>query len=753
MFTIAGFTNIACEILNLAIFEAEKLGYEDINTRHLLYGLTGVKDSISSLILNEYITPFEIEAKIKKNTNTNKKKLNANNFTPLVQKILENAKKKARLHGIFLAGSEHILLEFLQEEENFGLMLLHDKNISIENLYIKCLSYNFNLHPQFLKQKNINPEMLQFGTNLTQLAKSNKLDPLIGRKQELSRIIQILTRRKKNNPCLIGESGVGKTVVVEGLATKIAKGFVPKSLQNKTIFSIDMALLLSGTKYRGDFEKRIKNIILNASKKNNIIFFIDEIHTIIGAGAAEGAIDAANILKPKIEKGEIQIIGSTTIEEYSKYIEKDPALERRFQSVLINEPTKYQTIKILQGIKSKYENFHNVKITNSAIKTAVTLSMRYIPDRYLPDKAIDLIDEASSNKKLLVDKDSNIKNTKLKITSKDIFKIISFWTNIPHNQLSSNELDRLTKLELTLNQQIFGQKKAISALVNAIKRNKTGTSCTNKPIGSFLFVGGSGVGKTELCKVLAKTFYGSDKNILKLDMSEYMESNSISKLLGAPPGYVGHNTPNPITTKLKSSPYLVVIFDEIEKAHPDVLNILLQIMDEGVLTDANNKKINFKNTIIILTSNIYTPNMQNAKTIGFSNNNKLNNDKILSQVLKKKFKPEFLSRLDEIILFKNLSKKTLINIVEKNLNELKQRLKALNYHLEYTKKIPEYIIKINKNKNSGARAIQNIIKTKVENLISDYILNKTIKKHSKFKLSTKNNKITITPMLKNLNVK
>ena len=748
MFSIAGFTNIACKILNLAILEAEKLGYEDINTRHLLYGLTGVKDSISSLILNDYISPFEVESKIKKNDIKTNKKLTANNFTPLVQKILENAKKKARLHGISLAGSEHILLEFLQEEENFGLIVLHEKNISIENLYIKCLSYNFNLHPQFLKQKNINPEISQFGTNLTQLAKSNKLDPLVGRKHELSRIIQILTRRKKNNPCLIGESGVGKTVVVEGLATKIAKGFVPKSLQNKTIFSIDIALMLSGTKYRGDFEKRIKNIILNASKKNNIIFFIDEIHTIIGAGAAEGAIDAANILKPKIEKGEIQIIGSTTIEEYSKYIEKDPALERRFQSVLINEPNKNQTVQILQGIKSKYENFHNVKITTSAIKTAVELSMRYIPDRYLPDKAIDLIDEAASRKKLSYSLKSNFKNDDiLKISSKDIFKIISFWTNIPHNQLHTNELERLTKLELTLNQQIFGQKKAISSLVNAIKRNKTGTSNPNRPIGNFLFVGDSGVGKTELCKVLAKTFYGSDKNILKLDMSEYMESNSISKLLGAPPGYVGHNSPNPITNKLKRSPYLVVVFDEIEKAHPDVLNILLQVMDEGVLTDSNNKKINFKNTIIILTSNIYTSSLQKTKTIGFSNS-KPNNDSLLSQILKKAFKPEFLTRLDEVILFKNLSKNTLRKIIEKNLYELKERLKKLNYYLEYTKSLTEHILNINNNKNSGARAVQNIIKTKVENLISENILNKKIKKHSKFKISTKKNKIFITSISK-----
>ena len=586
MFSIVGFTDIAYKVLHLAILKAEQLGYNDINTRHLLYALTAVKDSISALILNDFITMTEIEEKIKNLNKNPSRKLTANNFTPLVKKILENAKIKAKSYGFSLAGSEHILIELLQEEQNFGLLIFDEKKIPIENIYIKCLSYNFNTKdPIYKPKKQANPLTI-FGKDLTQLAKEDKLDPLIGRKKELARIIQILTRRKKNNPCLIGEAGVGKTVVIEGLADRIAKGLVPTSLKNKRIISLDITLMLSGTKYRGDFEERLKNVLLQASSKKNIILFIDEIHNIVGTGAAEGAIDAANILKPKITKGDIQLIGSTTIDEYSKYIEKDPALDRRFQPVAINEPTRTQTIKILEGIKEKYEEFHEIKITSNAIENATNLSIRYIQDRCLPDKAIDLLDEAASRKKFLkTTEKKDLKEKQQKLTSKDIIEVLSSWTNIPIKQLTKSEIDRLNSLETIINNKIFGQENAVSSLVNAIKRNKTGISSQNKPIGTFLFIGPTGVGKTSLCKVLAKTFYGDEKSIIKLDMSEYMEPNSISKLIGAPPGYIGYDKPNPLTNKLKKSPYTVIVFDEIEKAHPDVFNLLLQIMDESVLTD------------------------------------------------------------------------------------------------------------------------------------------------------------------------
>lgn len=743
MFNITGFTDMACEVLNLAIFEAEKLGYKDVNTRHLLYGLTGVKDSISALILNDSITAGDVEENIKKLPKNPSEKLTANNFTPLVKKILENAKMKAKSYGFSLAGSEHILVELLQEEQNFGILIFNEKKIPIENIYIKCLSYNFNSKDQIYKPKKQNNPLTTYGKDLTKLAKENKLDPLIGRNEELTRIIQILTRRKKNNPCLIGQAGVGKTVVVEGLAERIVKGHVPPSLKNKKIISLDIPLMLSGTKYRGDFEERLKNTLLQATTKKNIIIFIDEIHNIVGTGAAEGAIDAANILKPKITKGEIQLIGSTTIDEYSKHIEKDPALERRFQPVIINEPTKTQTIKILNGIKEKYETYHNIKISNKAIQTATSLAIRYIPDRFLPDKAIDLIDEASSRKKLYLKKET--KNNIQKLTSKDILEVLSCWTNIPVKQLNKNEIDRLNQLEKKINDKIFGQEKAVSSLVNAIKRNKTGTSSQNKPIGTFLFVGPTGVGKTALCKVLAKTYYGDENSIIKLDMSEFMEPNSISKLIGAPPGYVGFDRINPLTTKIKRSPYLVVVFDEIEKAHPDVFNLLLQIMDEGVLTDSQSKKINFKNTIIILTSNLSSSNNPIQKNIGFySKENYTSYDKaFVKNELKKTFKPEFLGRIDEIILFENLSKLTIENIIEKELNILKYRLKIQNLDFYYTKDVVKFIFDLNVEKNSGARSIKNIITKNIETLISNNILNKNITKNSKFTLFIDNSKLKI----------
>ena len=636
---------------------------------------------------------------------------------------------------------------------------------------------------------NSTPTLNQYGTDLTRQAKEGKLDPVIGRKEEIQRVIQILSRRTKNNPCLIGEPGVGKTAVAEGLAEKIVAGDVPEILKNKRVVSLDMASMIAGAKYRGDFEERIKKALKEVKKAGDVIIFIDEIHTIVGAGSAEGAVDAANILKPLLARGEIQLIGATTLKEYRKYIEKDAALERRFSPVTVNEPTEEEATQILFGLRDKYEAHHNVKITDEAIKAAVELSSRYINDRYLPDKAIDLIDEAASKvrmssytepdsfkelkdkiEKLDKEKEEAIRvqdfekaakirdkeNAKKKeledakkewetkssknvstLKEEDIANVISSWTGIPVAKVSQSENDKLKNLEENLHKRVIGQDEAVSAVAKAIKRSRMGLKDPNKPIGSFLFLGPTGVGKTELSKALAENLFGSEDALIRIDMSEYMEPHSVAKLIGSPPGYVGYDEAGQLTEKVRRKPYSVILFDEIEKAHPDVMNMLLQVLDDGRLTDSQGRTVNFKNTVIIMTSNVGAKLITDKKTLGFIEE-KENGEKEYQDIkkdvmgeLKKEFKPEFLNRIDEIIVFHKLEDNQIRKIVDIMLNNVAKLLKEQGIKLTVDENAKDLVAKKGTDKTFGARPLKRAIQTMVEDKIAEAMLDGKIKKEAK----------------------
>ncbi|MEG2813880.1 MAG: ATP-dependent Clp protease ATP-binding subunit, partial [Oscillospiraceae bacterium] len=660
-----GFTQKANDALNNAINIACKLGHNCIGSEHILCGLVN-DECVASTLLSEYnIGTKDIEKKLEETFQSGvKTDLTPNDLTPRSKRILENSIYEARNLGHNYVGTEHILLSILKESDCYAVMFLQELGVKPKELYENCINeITENSNPNLTqdtfenkKTKKNKNEITEYGKDLTEIAASKSMDPVIGRNQEIERVIQILSRRSKNNPCLIGEPGVGKTAIIEGLAQKIASGEVPETIKDKKIISLDLSAMLAGAKYRGDFEERIKKVIDKVIKQGDVILFIDEIHNIIGAGAAEGAIDAANILKPQLARGEIQLIGATTINEYRKYIEKDTALERRFQPVNVNEPTQEDAIQILFGLRDKYEAHHKIKITDEAIKAAVTMSSRYITDRYLPDKAIDLIDEAASrvrlktftappkikeieaqikeinsekaaavnsqnfeaaakyrdkekeltqkHEKSLQEWQANRGHTNDEVLENDIAEIVSSWTGIPLKQLTEQESQRLLKLEEILHQRIVGQEQAVKAIANAIRRGRVGLKDPKRPMGSFLFLGPTGVGKTEVCKALAEVLFGDENSIIRLDMSEYMEKHSISRMIGSPPGYVGFDEGGQLTEKIRRKPYSVVLFDEIEKAHPDVFNILLQILEDGILTDSQGRKIDFKNTVIIMTSNI-----------------------------------------------------------------------------------------------------------------------------------------------------
>ena len=567
----------------------------------------------------------------------------------------------------------------------------------------------------------------QFGIDMNLQVKLGKVDPVIGREEETDRIIEILCRRTKNNPCLIGEPGVGKTAVVEGLVQKIVRGDVPDILKNKRIISLDITSMVAGAKYRGDFEERVKKCIQEVKTIGNIILFIDEVHTIVGAGAAEGAIDAANILKPLLARGEIEIIGATTIKEYRKYIEKDQALDRRFQAIFIEEPNISDCIKIIMGLKETYENHHNVKILDDAIKSAVILSNRFINDRFLPDKAIDLIDEASSRAKLNSIFEKN--NKVIKIVKEDVEKIISKWTGIPIYKITESESEKLKNLEYELSKRVIGQEEAINSVSRTIRRNRVGLSDEERPIGSFLFLGPTGVGKTELSKSLAQNIFGNDDFMIRLDMSEYMEAHSVSKIIGAPPGYIGYDEITGLTDQIRRKPYSVVLLDEIEKAHPDVMNVFLQVLEDGILTDSTGRKVSFKNSIIIMTSNIGAKQITYNKKVGFitAEENVYNNLKrnVLDE-LKNELKPEFINRIDEIIIFNKLTKVELGKIIKLFLSKVQKKLNHQSYIVNFDKSINQYIEEKCDNLNYGARNIRRLVQTYVEDKIADGILNGTI---------------------------
>ena len=807
------FTESARKVIEYAKNFSIENNYPYIGTEHILYGLIAEGEGLAAVILKKQdLTEEYIEEEILKidgimNTQVNEDEVD---FTPRAKRIIANSQKEALRMGQNYVGSEHILLSLMREIDSVAVRILIDADIDPQKIFTELLKIlgdespiSDNYHdPANIesKSKNNTPTLNQYGKDLTELAKQNKLDPVIGREKEIERVIEILSRRTKNNPCLIGEPGVGKTAVVEGLAQMIKENNVPEILKNKRVVSLDIASMIAGAKYRGDFEERLKKTLQEIKTASNVILFIDEIHTIVGAGSAEGAIDAANILKPLLSRGEIQVIGATTLNEYRKYIEKDSALERRFQSVIVEEPSIEDTIQILRGLKDKYEAHHKVKITDEAIKEATVLSERYITDRFLPDKAIDLIDEACSKVKIksltkpesfknlekeldkkskekeeaiisqnfekaakIRDEEKELKekiskqdekwkkqenNKEISIGKEEICEVVSNWTKIPVTKLTQTESEKIKNLDKELKKRVIGQDEAIDVLSRAIKRARVGLKDINRPIGSFMFLGPTGVGKTELTKALALNMFGSENAMIRLDMSEYMEPHSVSKLIGSPPGYVGYDDGGQLTEQVRRKPYSIILFDEIEKAHPDVFNILLQILDDGRLTDSNGRTVNFKNTVIIMTSNTGARNITETKSIGFINKDdgsasyERAKEEVMNE-LKKTFRPEFLNRLDEIIIFNKLGKEAIEKIASIMLNEFADKLKQREITVKIDKSIIEYIVKVGFDDVYGARPLKRAVQSKVEDKFAEELLDGKIKDKDKITLKAKDNNVII----------
>lgn len=793
MYRFNSFTTKANEVLNLAIKSAENYGHNYIGTEHILVGLLSIDSTVPALT-NNGVTYEGVDSLIREEIGVgNPTSLTPDDFTPRAKRIIEISFQIARTMRNSYVSVEHILAALLKEEDSYAVKFINelgtDSQRILDDLITDLSSNSYDSNQQSgskKKGKSKTPTLDEFGKNLTELAKQGKIDPVIGREKEIKRVIQILSRRNKNNPCLIGEPGVGKTAIAEGLALKIVNGEVPEMLANKTIYSLDLTSMVAGTKYRGDFEERIKKAMDEVKDNKDVILFIDEIHNIMGAGAAEGAVDAANILKPSLARGEIQVIGATTISEYRKNIEKDAALERRFQPVTVGEPTEEETVEILKGLRDKYEAHHKVKITDEAIDSAVKLSSRYINDRFLPDKAIDLIDEAASVvrlnaytlpqnlkdmedeiKRLNAEKQDAVNNQKFEdaakfrdkaneltkllddekskwrnssnhdvkaVSSDEIAQVVSSWTGVPVSQLTKEESERLLNMENILHERIVGQDKAVSAISKAIRRGRVGLKNPNRPIGSFIFLGPTGVGKTELCKSLAEAMFGDENAIIKLDMSEYMEKHTVSKLIGAPPGYVGFDEGGQLTEKIRRKPYSVVLFDEIEKAHPDVFNMLLQILEDGVLTDSQGRKVSFKNAIIIMTSNVGASKITDEKlALGFvqEDGKKLSIEDLVMPDLKKTFKPEFLNRLDDIIVFNQLEQSDIEEIAKRMLKSLQKRTHDLGIELDFTDAAITELAKEGFDKTYGARPLRRAIQSKIEDKLSELILDKTIGEGSK----------------------
>lgn len=791
-----GFTKKAQNALNRALYVASEMGHTCVGSEHLLLGLLSEKDGIAARVLEERgVTYDKIKQMIEDNVGVGQySNLTAADITPRTKKIIESSAGIAVTMGNGYIGTEHLLLAMCDENECFAVRLITEAGISVADIKRDVMSYfggddvkesGTASHNQKKADEGLKdaPTLSQYGRNLCKMAKEGKIDPIIGRDNETGRVIQILSRRTKNNPCLIGEPGVGKTAVVEGLAQRITDGSVPETLRDKVIVTLDISSMIAGAKYRGEFEERMKNVMDEVRKNPQIVLFIDEIHTIIGAGGAEGAVDAANIIKPALARGEMQVIGATTIDEYRKHIEKDAALERRFQSVMVGEPTPEEAEQILFGLRDKYEAHHKLKISDDAIKAAVQLSVRYISDRYLPDKAIDLIDEAASKKRIdsfttppdvreieeklksvTAEKEEAILGENYEIAAKlrdeekrlteelnrkkgtvgkisdnlvidegDIADIVTSWTGIPVKKLAEEEGERLLNLENILKSRVIGQDEAVEAVARAIRRGRMGLKDPKRPTGSFIFLGPTGVGKTELCKVLADVMFGDENAMIRVDMSEYMEKHSVSKMIGSPPGYVGYDEGGQLTEKIRRHPYSVVLFDEIEKAHPDVFNILLQILEDGILTDAQGRRVDFKNTIIIMTSNVGAGSIIEPKRLGFldaANSNETEQAKMKSSImdaLKHTFKPEFLNRVDEIITFNKLSDGDIEKIAAIMLREVESRINALDIKINFTPEVITSLAKEGFDPVYGARPLRRAIVRRVEDSFSEAMLRGEIK--------------------------
>ena len=811
MYKFNSFTQKANEVLNLAIKAAENYGHNYVGSEHILYGLLSEGTGLAASILNEKgITAEDVDNLIRTEIGTgNPTRLSPDDFTPRSKRIIELSFQIARSMRHSFVGTEHLLVSLIKEYDSYAVRFLNELGVSVDEILqfvAESISGGESDATESKKNgkkgKSKTPTLDEFGKDLTELAKQGKIDPVIGREKEINRVIQILSRRNKNNPCLIGEPGVGKTAIAEGLALKIVQDEVPELLKNKKIVALDLTSMVAGTKYRGDFEERIKKAMDEVKAAKDVILFIDEVHTIMGAGAAEGAVDAANILKPSLARGELQVIGATTIDEYRKNIEKDAALERRFQPVTVGEPTEEEAVEILRGLRDKYEAHHKVKITDEAIESAVKMSSRYIADRYLPDKAIDLIDEAASIvrlnaqtipqnlkdmedeikrleqekqsavtsqdfesaaklrdkqnnlKKLLADEKEKWKNVSShevkSVTTDEIASVVSQWTGIPVNQLTKEESERLLNMEKILHERIVGQDKAVSSIARAIRRGRVGLKNPKRPIGSFIFLGPTGVGKTELCKTLAEAMFGDENAIIKLDMSEYMEKHTVSKLIGSPPGYVGFDEGGQLTEKVRRHPYSVVLFDEIEKAHPDVFNMLLQILEDGVLTDSQGRKVSFKNCIIIMTSNVGADKITDPKlAMGFNHSEDGKDsaktiEELVMPDLKRTFKPEFLNRLDEIIVFNQLEKDDIKEIARRMLKTLIKRVKDMDIDIEFTDEAVSALADEGFDKTYGARPLRRAIQSKIEDRLSELILDGTVKPNTKCTVDFKDGEFTFT---------
>ncbi|MBQ7960261.1 MAG: ATP-dependent Clp protease ATP-binding subunit [Clostridia bacterium] len=791
-------TERAKTAINLSAKAAMDMGHNYVGTEHLLLGLVREGNGVAAKVLADNgITESRVVGKIEFFVGSDQP-LHASSigFTPRTKSVLEHSYSEARRLNHNYIGTEHLLISLLRESESLALRIISDLDLNPGKLYSDIIRLmqenNFGeiydegpspdaMHQTSKKVKNEKtPTLDKFGRDLTRMARELKLDPIIGRDKVIERVIQILSRRTKNNPCLIGEPGVGKTAVAEGLAQKIVQGLVPEILKDKKVITLDLSSMVAGAKYRGEFEERLKSVMEEIHKAGNIILFIDEIHTIIGAGAAEGAIDAANILKPALARGEIQIIGATTLEEYRKHIEKDSALERRFQSIVLDEPNTEESIEILKGIRDKYEAHHRVTITDEAIEAAVKMSIRYIPDRFLPDKAIDLIDEAASRiriktlttppdvkekedkiESLRKEKEAAIaaqeyekaaklrdeerilseslkaekkareqesRNEAVEVTPNEIAEIVSSWTGVPVRAIEEGESQRLLRLEEELHKRVIGQNEAVTAVAKAIRRGRVGLKDPKRPIGSFIFLGPTGVGKTELSKALSEAMFGDEDSIIRIDMSEYMEKHAVSRLVGSPPGYVGYDEGGQLTEKVRRKPYSVILFDEIEKAHPDVFNILLQILEDGILTDSQGRRVDFRNTVIIMTSNLGARMITESKSLGFStspDDSERDYNKIKSDVmgeLKRAFRPEFLNRIDDTIVFRQLSREDIKYITQKMLDVLKDRLMSNGITAEFADASIERIADVGFDPVFGARPLRRAIQNDIEDMIAEKML-------------------------------